>query len=533
MRIPLGIQIGDNLMKKKSLLLCSTLAFLSVGALAGCGQNSNRIIVWVGSESVSFYRDKAKEFLSMNPEFGYGITIIGADTGGAAGQLVSDNTACGDIVTVAHDNIGKLSQANYIVPIVDEELEAQIDADNPDSFKKAIMNILGDGSDGYRYKFGVPYISQALFLYYDNRYVTPEQAKSFEGLVEAAKQYDAKNGLTNKTKAFAVNGTDGFNNSFSLLARNITAGNKSYLRLYERGERYDSYAQDNDTVAVVKWMQRMYEDPNGAFLDITADNPWEVVIENHLALSVIGGAWHYNSFRKAVGEENMGCAVLPTFTLTDADVAGIEDVNYPMDNGYTNKTTGKVFKGLPTEEETQPGGDYEGEGYQGMLDKAPKAGDVFRGGSFVDCKCFVINYAKMTGAEKYGKMCELLRYFSSKELQDESFVRALNVPAYEGAEEFIETTKDLVAPTAYAMATAQTGMSIYGIPQPITDGTTNTFYYSKNAPDYYLNCIKKVGSGDTVESIRSVLYRMEYTWKHGSNPKEAPESYPAESSAPR
>ena len=41
-------------------------------------------------------------------------------------QMVSDNTACGDIVTIAHDNIGKLSQLSYIAPIVDEATLKQL-----------------------------------------------------------------------------------------------------------------------------------------------------------------------------------------------------------------------------------------------------------------------------------------------------------------------------------------------------------------------------------------------------------------------
>ena len=507
-------------MKKKSLFLCSAVSFLSVAALVGCGQSSNTIIVWVGSESVSYYREKAQQFLKENANFGYKISIIGADTGSAAGQMVSDNTACGDIVTVAHDNLGKLSQASYIAPIVDEALLDQIDEDNPVDFIKAIQNIYGDGSDGYTYTFGVPYISQALFLYYDTRYVTDEEAKTFDGLIQAAKRYDVEHGVEG-TKSYTITGTDGYNYSFTVLARNLSEGNVSSLRLFTEGERYDSYAQDNDMVAVMRWMQRNYADPNGALLE--SDSPWNVNVENHIALSVIGGAWHYNAFLKAVGEENMGCTVIPTFKLTAADVEGIETVNYPMDNGYTNPKTGRVFKGLPEE-------------LQGSTDAAPEANTEFRGGSFVDCKCFVINMAKMTGKEKYEKMCQVLKYFSSKEAQNESFLKALNVPAYAGADEFIKTTKGQVADSAYAMANAQTGMAIYGIPQPITDGTTNTFYYSKNAPDYYLQCVKKTnGGGETIKQIREVLFRMEYVWKHGGLPTYDAETitFPADTSIPR
>ena len=84
------------------------------------------------------------------------------------------------------------------------------------------------------------------------------------------------------------------------------------------------------------------------------------------------------------------------------------------------------------------------------------------------------------------------------------------------------------------MAKAQTGMSVYGIPQPFTDGTTNTFYYSKNAPTTYTNTVKKEkDAGTTVESIRETLFKMEYIWKHGGAPGSLPTSYPADTSVPR
>ena len=90
--------------------------------------------------------------------------------------------------TVAHDNIGKLSQLSYIAPVVDEDgyddgLLNQIETENTPEFNKAVENILGSVEEE-KYKFAVPYISQALFLYYDTRYVTAEEAQKF-GLIDA------------------------------------------------------------------------------------------------------------------------------------------------------------------------------------------------------------------------------------------------------------------------------------------------------------------------------------------------------------
>ena len=497
-------------MKKKSLFLCSGLLVLCLNTVTAC--SGKKIVIWVGSESVEVYTKLAAKFQEENPEFGYAIDIVGADTGTAAASMIQDNTAVGDAVTIAHDNIGKLSQLSYIAPIVDsydDGLSAQIDEDNSPEFLKAITNILGN-DDRFNYTFAVPYISQALFLYYDTRYVTNEQAQSFEGLMQAAADYDSSHGADG-TKAFINTGVDGYNFSFSVLHRNISAGNISELRLYEGGDRYDCYNQFNEQVAVVKWMQRVLENKNGTTFDFGGAT-WDNLINNHKSLSVIGGAWHFNAFKSAVGEENVGCAPIPTFTLTAADVEGIEQVNYPDDQGLPEELRGKV-------------------------DPAPTAGTVLRGGSFVDCKCFVINMASVSGnPEKYTKICQVLKYFSNKTSQQQSFKEAYNVPAYMGSDEYIATlTTDDVSASVLSMAKAQTGMTPYGIPQPFSSGTLNTYYYSKNCPDYYVQCIKKNGSGDTVQSIREVLFKMEYVWKHGATPAKDkyPSSYPAETTEKR
>lgn len=492
-------------MKKKSLFMASTAMLLSLGVFTGCAKTKKSLVVWVGSESVEFYREVAKDFLKNNPDFGLKITIVGADTGSAAGQMVSDNTSCGDIVTIASDNIGKLSQLSYIAPIIDEKTLDQIKADNPDSYISAVKNILGSDTK-YTYTFGVPYISQALFLYYDTRYVSDEQAKTFEGLEQAAAAYDAAKGITG-TKSYTITGTDGYNFSFPLLAGTLAGGSySSSLRLYKDGNEKDCYAQDNDMVAVLKWMQRSFESVNGGLLE--TDSPWATNITNHKALSVIGGAWHYNSFKDAVTENGvsyMGCAKIPTFTLTAADVEGIEQVNYPND--------------------------LVDESLRGKVDEAPVAGTTFTGGSFVDCKAFTINMATMDGdVDKYYKICELLRYLSSEEIQKQSYIKALNVPAFKTASDFVEESKNEVDNTAYLMAKSQTGMSANGIAQPFSNGNLNAAFYSKGGPGYYLNCItKKQGSGATVNGIREVLWRMEYLWKNANAPATSayPGTYPA------
>ena len=122
----------------------------------------------------------------------------------------------------------------------------------------------------------------------------------------------------------------------------------------------------------------------------------------------------------------------------------------------------------------------------------------------------------------------------SKDVQNQSFIEAGNVPSYKGADGYINSLVPGVDVPADVvdLAKAQTGMNIYGIPQPFNNGIKNTYYYSKSAPDVYLSCVKNTnGAGKITLAIREILWKMEYIWKHGTNPKTYPASYPSESTS--
>ena len=480
------------MMKKLISLL---LAVLMLFTFAGCGgggeggggkpsgnPDDGKIVVWVGEESAEFYQKACDEFVRKNPDFGYTVTVKGMDTGAVAGTVTNDPSAAADIFTVAHDNIGKLASTQCAKPIADESLIRQVKADNPASFQNVIYSTL----NGKEYLYGVPYISQALFLYYNKEKVTEAQAESFEGLREAARAAG--------TKAITVTGDDGFNNSFALLATRVP-DHATTVKLFQGaeavsgGSKGESNCQGDDTVAIVRWLQEYYADPNG-FKWASSDG-WEADLKNGGALAVIGGAWHYNSAKAALSETNLGIAMIPTLTLTESACAGLSGV---------------------------------------------KAGDVYRGGTFADCKVFMINAHSAT--EKYSALQTLVKYMSSKEVQNESYVNCLNVPAYVGASDFIKSCFDTgkVTESQYMLACKQVEMAEWGIPQPFLTGTLNTYYYSKNAPAVLRAMIEKTPyptTGDVIlteteslEGVRKGLYMMEYLWMHGVNPKDFPADLP-------
>lgn len=460
-------------MKKSKFLALAAFGAIALSGLAGCGSSGKTVTLWVGSESVDFYSKVANEFIASQEEGSdfskYKVKVVGTDTGTAAASVIQDKNAGGDIFTVAHDNIGKLVQNNCVKPIKDESLIKQVEDDNPEAYKDVIHSTVKEE----KYLFGVPYISQALFLYYRTDLVSAEQAKTFEGLQEAAKA------VSNKTKALTVTGTDGFNFSFTVLARKASDSSTS-VKIYEGGNRNNCYFQGEDSVAVTKWAQRVYADPNG--LAFPTSSGWAVDIQSKSAIAVIGGAWHYNAFKDSVGESKMGITVIPTFKLTSADVEG---TTFAADT-------------------------------------------VMQGGTFADCKCFMINSASKPS--KYEFSQALIKYMSSKSVQDRSFKECLNVPAYSGADAAIKTMYENkeIEQLPYELAASQIKMAEFGIAQPFITGILNTFYYSKNAPDLLKNTIiNDKNAYGTTQKVRESLYTMQYIWQNGQTPDSIPSTLPA------
>ncbi len=434
---------------------------------------SGEITVWVGEESVEFYQTAANEWVSQmhadNDQFNWTVTVSDFDSGGAAAKLELDNTTCADIVTVAHDNIGKLAQKKLIKPFNSKGLYEQVEADNTKSFYEVAHSVV----DNERAIYGVPYIAQSLFLMYDKRYVSEEQAKTFEGLSEAA----AARG--DSTKAIELTGDDGFNFSFTLLA--VKESDKSTtMEIYKDGDRSECWAQGEDSVANLQWARRYHADPHGMKLK-PSTNGWATDVKMGGCLGIISGAWKYKEFSSAIGATNVGVAPIPTYTLTEDDVAGTEI----------------------------------------------EAGTVMRGGTFADFKALLINSA--SAGNKYVAEQSLVKFLSKKDIQNRSLMAADNLPSYDGAAAYIEQHKDELGVQKYQLAKAQTTMFSYGRPQPFITGILNYCYYQSGAPGLYAMCVENAeGDMGTTRAAREILYRMQYIWENAKDPQSAPATLPAQ-----
>ena len=459
-------------MKKLTLLGMATMLLGVAASTTACAQEK-AISLWVGNEEgvVSFYQKKCEQFLADNPSFPYKIKITGTDLGSIAGSILKDPSSCADIYSVAHDNVGKLAQNGCASAITDTKLKAQVEADNSESFVKVSKSTVSDTE----FLFAVPYISQALFLMYDSRYVTAEQAQSFESLKAAA--VAASNELGKDVKAVECPGTDGYNFSFTLLARNNETKQTS-LKIYDDGTIFNgfTYVQGDDEVAYTKWINSYFHDKNG--FRFPTDAGWTLDIQNHNAISFIGGAWHRAAFASAVGESNLGIAMLPTFTLTE-------------ETAYKTATSGTTY----------------------------------RAGTFADCKVMMIN--SKIARDKYDYAQQIIKYLSSKEMQNDAFTSVGIVPAYSSFADNIDAIKAAnpeISQLVLDQAVAQTSMTEYSIPQPFVDARLNNFYYQMGAPAVYQALVEENELTD--RKVQEGLYKLQYIWQNGSAAESVPDELP-------
>jgi arabinogalactan oligomer/maltooligosaccharide transport system substrate-binding protein len=390
------------------------------------------------------------------------------DTGSAAAKFLDDTAAGADIFTIAHDNLGKLiAGSSAIGPITNQDLLRQIQNDNPAIFHEIIKGTVG----GTEYTFGVPYISQALVLYYNKDFLSNDDVKTWEGIWAKAK--------ANGKQSVTLNGDDGYNNSFIVLATRASDG-KAIADLYLRKELQNCNFTTDLAVATMQWGQRFFTDvsPDGRVYyggRRASDSGWEVELKNENTLSLIGGAWNFNAARSALGSK-LGITVLPSFTLTQADVAG---TNIPQ-------------------------------------------GTVMKSGTFADAKMFVMKkYAQ--GDKKAEAVQQILAYLSSKEVQEQSFGECNNLPAYKNAA--VEFKGMQGASIEAVLARTQILMFNSGRPQPFgANARMNNWYYSQGAPsiiyDILTNAKDAGGSSlyDTNAKIRAEMAIVEAIWRTGRRP---------------
>lgn len=179
-----GLGKGDILVmfNKKGLVLLAG-GVLTLGTLAACGGTSNtdssKLTIWCPTSDSEVVNTIISRFKESHPEYSeWAIEISGnVSEAEVATNLNKDKANAADIMFAADDNIRMGVDGEGLLELTQEEVDTIEENDGAD----AVNAVTVDGK-----VYGFPYRDDNTYmLFYDDRYITAEQAKSVEDIFAA------------------------------------------------------------------------------------------------------------------------------------------------------------------------------------------------------------------------------------------------------------------------------------------------------------------------------------------------------------
>lgn len=266
------------------------------------------LTLWGAEEDQALLVDLVEKFKSTYSDQTFDIKIGVESESTAKDTILTDIEAAADVFAFANDQIDDLIAAGALLPLsgdMDAVLQnyAGKSLDDIKTANSAATVALATRSDTlYAFPMGG---GNNYFLYYDSTRVTPEQAQSWDGLLEAAQAAGSKVGMTLNS--------GWYNASFFLGAGFTTALNADGSTAVD----WNGTSSKGITgVQVVQGMQTIAAHPS--FLAI-ADGDISNQINSGKVCAVISGTWDAEAAQKAFGD-GYAAAKLPTYTCAGQQV---------------------------------------------------------------------------------------------------------------------------------------------------------------------------------------------------------------------
>ena len=167
---------------RKFLLTCLLLACLTGCTPRTVEENEvTHLRVWVGDNAdVAWMEQVVRDFEAANPGRDYDIQIGVQNEGDVARVILADVESAADVFTFADDQLPDLLLGGALMPI-QEGVEDVINRNTPESVAAAT------GPDGQLLAYPAT-ADNGYFLFYNSALITPEDAASFETLLDRAAQ---------------------------------------------------------------------------------------------------------------------------------------------------------------------------------------------------------------------------------------------------------------------------------------------------------------------------------------------------------
>jgi arabinogalactan oligomer/maltooligosaccharide transport system substrate-binding protein len=274
----------------------TTTAKNGIADVADFGEeNDIKLKVWAPDAAVALTKKQCDDFIALYPDKNISIEVVAQGENNAATQAQTDPNVAADVFGFASDQLDNLVNTKIIAKVAyADQVKA---ANTAESVSAGTVN-----GDLYCY----PETTNGYWLVYDNTVVSAEQAKTFEGVLQACK--DAG-------KQFIMDAGNGF---YSCIFT-FTGGVK--IDGFEEGttdvQKFTEY-DEAKAVATLQAFAKLFKDYKGTFQSLSADK-----VPSGFAAGTCGagidGSWDTEAIKKNLGDK-YGAAKLPTINVNGEDL---------------------------------------------------------------------------------------------------------------------------------------------------------------------------------------------------------------------
>lgn len=301
-------------MRLKKLAAALMLTTMCGSLLTGCGSGNDSastgkdsktdekitatIKVWgpaedQAEENGKWLQTMCEKFNSEHPNwdltFDYGVCAE-ADAGKTVTQ---DPSNSGDVYFFANDQLQTLIDANAI---------AKLGGETEDYVKKTNSGAIVDSVSVDGNVYGVPFTTNTWFMYYDKRVFTEDDVKNLDKMLEVA---------ASKNKKVSFKLTDSWYIASFYVGNGCTFfgdGTDESAGIDFEGEK--ATAVTNYLIDLVNKPAYMTDDSGSGLAGL----------KDGSVAAFFSGTWDLSAVKEALGEENVGIAQAPTYTLNGKEV---------------------------------------------------------------------------------------------------------------------------------------------------------------------------------------------------------------------
>lgn len=279
------------------------------------GEDNVTLEVWAPEAAVQLTQSLCDDFIKEHSDKKISITVKPQEEGNVAAQILNDPSVAGDVFSFVCDQMNKLDKAKVLDPvpsskdnlgfdyeseIKERDSEASIEAG---TLKGELLAYPETGENGY-------------YLVYDKSVVSDEDAKTFEGVLEACKKAGVKFNMD-------------AGNSFYACMFMFTGGLELKGLNDEGVQQFNDYSEEK-VIDSLEAFANLFHKYSDTFQSDNVDKTGSGMAQNPRSVGAgIDGSWNAATVKEKLGD-NYGAAKLPTINIKGTDTQIISMSGYKL-----------------------------------------------------------------------------------------------------------------------------------------------------------------------------------------------------------